>query len=248
MVVMRVAGAVLVVLLLGCSPSTEEAGPEPEQEVTSFADPAPEATGTTEETVDPDPGAEDVAVELPGLPIGGGGTVFSQPNVPQCLSVNLTGDPLPAGVRVVIERFAVPSPFALSDDLCGESPPCLGGHVFSSSDGGSCEVAVEWTGQEGSSGSLGVELARGTCEDPDACAAAAEIVAAATPQTLPLTLQPEPPPEPEPEPEPEPAPGAEPGTAPDTEPGTEPEEEPESEPETEPETDPEDGTTSEPSP
>jgi len=244
---MRVAGALLVVLLLGCSPSTDEAGTAPEQEVTSFAEPAPEATGTTEETVAADPGDEDVAVNLPGLPIGGGGTVFSEPNVPQCLSVNLTGDPLPAGVQVVIERFDVPSPFALSDDLCGEAPPCLGGHVLNSAGGGSCEVAIEWTGQEGPSGSLKVEAARGTCEDPADCAAAAAIVAAATPQSLPLTLQPAEP-EPEPEPAPEPEPDTEPETETETEPETEPETGTESDPETKPETDPEGGTTSESSP
>jgi hypothetical protein len=251
MVAMRVPGALLALLLLGCSASTDGSGPQPGEEMTTFGDPTPEATGaagptgTAEEPV-ADPGADAVAVELPGLPIGGGGAVFSEPNVPQCLDVNLTGDPLPAGVAVVIEEFAVPAPFSLSDDLCGDAPPCLGGHVLSSSGGGSCEVAVEWTGQEGASGSLGVRLARGSCEDPDACAAAADLVAAAAPQTLALTLQPS---------EPGPDPGTDsdtdtetgPETGPETEPETGPDPDPDTSIETEPETDP-GGTSTEPGP
>ena len=245
MIAMRVPGALLLVLLLpGCAGSTDEAGPEPEPEVTTFVDPTPEATEATQATA-ADPGGGEgndaVSVELPGLPIGGGGAVFSEPGVPQCLSVNLTGDPLPAGVGVVIEEFTVPHPFALSADLCGDAPPCLGGPVLDPVEGGSCEVAVEWTGEDGTSGSLGVAQATGRCEDPAACASAAEIVAAAAPQSLPLTLQPA-----EPEPEPGAEPGAEPetGTGPAT--GTEPTTEDGTEPETEPE--PEDGTSTEPSP
>jgi hypothetical protein len=195
MVAMRIPGALLVLMLLGCSAPTEEATSEPEQEVTTFADPTPEATTPADAAVDTggsggSGGSGGVAVELPGLPIGGGGAVFSEPGVPQCLGVNLTGDPLPAGVGVVIEEFDVPAPFDLSDDLCGDAPACLGGHVLRPAGGTSCEVAVQWTGEEGTSGSLGVKEAVGSCEEPAQCALAAEIVATAAPQSLPLTLEP----------------------------------------------------------
>jgi hypothetical protein len=188
---MRGLGLLLAfpLFLSGCS-SAEEQPEVAEEAVTDFSEPAVEEEGVEEEPVEPG-GSQPVAVELPGLPIGGEGAVFTEPST-QCLSVNLSGDALPEGVQVSITGFSVPSQFAVSSGSCGRGlPACLDGPGLAWGSG-PCEVAVTWSGEplaEGEGAALAVSSATAICADADLCESTVAIVGGAAPQAIELTVQ-----------------------------------------------------------
>lgn len=177
--------ALTLIVLAGCSGgATTPAGPG--AEVTDGTTATNEPTQESEQTTESN-GNQGTPVELPGLPIGGSEIEFTEPST-QCADVSLTGDPLPGGVRVQITAFAVPAQFSVSSQPCGSSPPCLNAEL--AADAG-CQVAITWNGEqlpEGQFASLAVGSAVATCDDPTRCEDAAEIVAAAPPQTIGILL------------------------------------------------------------
>ncbi len=187
---MRVAGLLLTLPLLVVSCSEDEAPETADEVVTDFSDPADEEEGVEEEPVDPD-GTEPVAVELPGLPIGGEGVVFTEPST-RCVSVKLSGNALPDGVQVVITSFSVPSQFSVGSGSCGLGlPACLDGHGFSWGSG-PCEVAVSWSGQPlaaGEAAALEVGSSAAVCEAPALCESALAVVQGAAPRGIELSVQ-----------------------------------------------------------
>lgn len=157
-----------LVLLLGCSPG-EDDDVSPGAEVSDFDD--PEVEPGVDPGGEPNQGSQAVSVELPGLPIGGSEVVFEEPST-QCANVNISGEPLPPGVQIVVGSFAVPVQFAISAGACGDSPSCLGGHQFTSDSGG-CNVALTWTGEpleEGNITFLAVNAAVLSCGAESGCA------------------------------------------------------------------------------
>jgi hypothetical protein len=107
---------------------------------------APEAEGTGDPEAPDNPGNNAVAVELPGLPIGGSSTVVSA--TLQCVDVSWSGPPdLPEGWGITVTGvgFEPPGDFAQSGESCPvDTPPCLASGVQLTSSGG-CHVAVTWT-------------------------------------------------------------------------------------------------------
>jgi hypothetical protein len=191
MVAMRAAVLALwvpLVLAAGCSPEGESTDNVAEEPVTEFTDPAVEEG--TEQPIDPGDGP--VAVELPGLPIGGEGAVFSEPST-QCLSVNLTGEPFPRGVQVVITGFSTSPQFAVSGGSCGLGlPVCLEGAALSWSTE-ACETAVTWSGvplEDGEFGLLAVRSAVAQCAEAALCEEAFAIVSRAEPEVIELFVEP----------------------------------------------------------
>jgi hypothetical protein len=107
--------------------------------------PAAEDTAAAEEADDSGGGA--VAVELPGLPIGGSATVVS--DTLQCVDVGWSAPPdLPDWVSITVTgvEFDPSDGFDVSSESCpGDAPPCLASGVeLTASD--RCYVAVTWTG------------------------------------------------------------------------------------------------------
>ncbi len=149
---------------------------------------APEAEepGATEAPVDT--GNHPVAVELPGLPIGGDAIVVS--DTLQCVDVGWTEPPtLPDRVSIAVTGVALtPSDgFALSDEPCeGGAQACLDGG-FELARGDRCYVAVTWTGPTlDSDRTLSFTSGRILCA-PDhvaRCTAFRDEVAAAGPQSI----------------------------------------------------------------
>jgi hypothetical protein len=92
-------------------------------------------------------GAQDVAVELPGLPIAGTSVVLS--DTLQCVDVGWTDPPdLPDWLAVTVTGVELrpKDGFALSSDPCpGGNPPCLDSSVRLTTTR-RCSVAVTWTG------------------------------------------------------------------------------------------------------
>lgn len=135
--------ALLVVLTSCGAPETrQDTSGDVVEENTS----PPETEDTqTEEADDSDNDA--VAVELPGLPIGGNAIVVS--DTLQCVDVGWTSPPdLPdwVAVRVTGVDLQPADGFALSDEPCeGDAPPCLGGEVRITTTE-RCYVAVTWVG------------------------------------------------------------------------------------------------------
>jgi len=178
------AGLVLVASCAGASPDPAEGADEAEQ--TAFSEPPPE-TATVEPEGSGGANGRPVAIQLPGLPIGGETVAFTAPST-LCASIRVSGDPLPDGVQVVVRGFGVPPQFAVTPASCG-GPSCLSGAPLSP-DVGSCQVAVTWSGEpvEGGQAELEVTRAWAFCSDETLCRAAAETVARTGRQTVLLTV------------------------------------------------------------
>lgn len=180
----------VAVLLVACgsappdsSGTAQLAGSEdsPGAEVTAVEEPDGESTGT--ESGGP-AGPPEIAVQLPGLPIGGGALFFTAAEPTQCAEVNLTGNPVPSGVLVTIESFAVPAGFAIAGGSCAGSGSCLDGHALTP-EGGSCSVSLTWNGQPVSDeAELSVAAARAACPDQASCDAALSSIASSGPGAL----------------------------------------------------------------
>lgn len=111
-----------------------------------FAPPPPEEQDGTEDPA-PDDGVDQIALQLPGLPIGGPRATPVSETL-QCAEVNWSGPPdLIEGVRIEVTAvsFEPPGAFRLADESCpGADPPCL---PTMPAGGGPCTVAIAWTGE-----------------------------------------------------------------------------------------------------
>ena len=120
----------------------------------SFDADAPEAEDPNAEEA-PEESGEAVAVELPGLPIGGNTEVVSE--TLQCVDVGWTEPPdLPSwiGITVTGVTFTPADAFAASPETCaGGAPPCLGAGFQLTGDE-RCFVAVAFTGGQSVEGSM----------------------------------------------------------------------------------------------
>lgn len=136
-----------LVMVTGCSaPSDTAADPAPES---SFQTDEPETEQTTAtEPADETDGGGTVAVELPGLPIGGNTSVVS--DTLQCVDVGWTAPPeLPGRLAIAVTGvgFAPSEGFQLSSEPCpGGAASCLAEDFRLTADGPRCVVAVTWTG------------------------------------------------------------------------------------------------------
>jgi hypothetical protein len=132
-----------------------------------------------------------VAVELPGLPVGGAGVEFQGAGT-LCVDVSWSGAPLPAGVYVSVLAFAPLEHFSFGGGCLG-LPPCLGDAFGFAGDGGTCGVEVTWDGLPSAAGSpvqLAVARAYLTCDDEDGCAVAQAQIASDGTMTINLLWNP----------------------------------------------------------
>ncbi|GAA1941417.1 hypothetical protein [Nocardioides marmoribigeumensis] len=190
-------GALVCALLLlaGCGGSgstgdtTQDTAGDTVVEDTST--PEAEDTAATEQA--DDSGNQDVAVELPGLPIGGSSIVVS--DTLQCADVGWTNPPdLPDWIAVTVTgvELSPEGEFALSDETCeGDTPPCLEGEVRITTTQ-RCYVAVTWTGSTQDPGLLSFTSGEISCpaDRVDECESFKAEVEAAGPQSI--ELQPAP--------------------------------------------------------
>lgn len=145
----RLAAALAAMLLLlggaACGGGPEEEAPAEQSD--SLDAGAPEAEDPNAEEAPDDSGGDAVAVELPGLPIGGNTSVVSDSL--QCVDVGWTEPPdLPGwiGITVTGVTFTPAEDFSQSAETCpGGAPPCLGGGFQLTGDA-RCFVAVAFTG------------------------------------------------------------------------------------------------------
>lgn len=139
-----------LLLLVGCSPGSTSTSEGPGDEATSETSPAQEnATPPNGGEEGEDGGGGDnqqVSVDLPGLPIGGSGAVFSSDAPTQCVDVNWTGPALPNGVELAFTTFEVPPEFTVDSSPCSEAP-CVGGSYRITAETGGCTVSVTWNGE-----------------------------------------------------------------------------------------------------
>ena len=138
-----------ILLLLGgaaCGGGSEESSSADSSD--SFDADAPEAEDPNAQEAPDESGAEAVAVELPGLPIGGNTEVVS--DTLQCVDVGWTEPPdLPdwIGITVTGVTFTPAEAFARVPESCpGGAPPCLGAGFQLTGDE-RCYVAVAFTGE-----------------------------------------------------------------------------------------------------
>jgi hypothetical protein len=178
--------AVLALGAVGCGGEAEEASDDVASEIETAA-PETEDTESTEEGENGGSGA--VAVELPGLPIGGPSTVVS--DTLQCAEVTWSGPPdLPQGWGITVTGvgFDPAGDFAVTGDDCpGDSPPCLASGVQLTSDGG-CHVAVTWTAPNTDGGQMSFTSGTAICPPgaAEACQGFRDDVEGEGLQTIPL--------------------------------------------------------------
>jgi hypothetical protein len=146
----RLAAAFATVLLLlggtACGGGSEESSStEPSESLDTGA---PEEEDTDAEEEADNSGGDAVAVELPGLPIGGTPVVVSE--TLQCVDVGWTEPPdLPdwIGITVTGVAFTPARGFTQSSEPCPDgTPPCLAAGFQLTGDT-RCHVAVAWTGE-----------------------------------------------------------------------------------------------------
>ena len=180
----RAAALLLLPLLVGCASSG--ANRSPGAEVTAVRSASAEPTGT--ESAEPQNGNRAVAVELPGLPIGGSDVEFDSPST-QCADVSWTGGDIPSGVKVAITSLQVSPEFSVDEQPCGDGPPCLPRHVFVSN-GGGCTVGVTWGGATppDGQGALAADAGTVVCTQQQTCADFISAVESSGVQTIGLSV------------------------------------------------------------
>ena len=150
--VIAVAG---LLLMLGCSPHSTSTAAGPGNEATSETSPSQEDTTPPTDGGDGgDAEGEDnqaVSVELPGLPIGGSGAVFSLEAPTQCVDVSVTGFAVPEGVGIKFTEINVPEQFTRDSSPCS-GPPCVGSDFRITAETGGCTVSVTWKGDPADAG------------------------------------------------------------------------------------------------
>lgn len=175
------AAALGALLLTACGSGPADS---PGAEATSVEEP-------TEETTGPEAagqGGGDVAVELPGLPVGGGVLTFSAAEPTQCGLVNLTGEQVPESVEVSVSSFGMPDAFSVADGACGGFGACLGGEKLTAST--ICSVLLTWDGGDlpGGTGELSVAAASLDCPDEARCDEAVADIEASGAGTIELSV------------------------------------------------------------
>ena len=146
----KLAAAVASVLLLlggaGCGGGSGDNTSSESSD--SFDADAPEAEDPNAQEAPDESGDEAVAVELPGLPIGGSTVVVS--DTLQCVDVGWSEPPdLPdwIGITVTGVSFSPAEGFTTSSETCSDgTPPCLGAGFQLTGDE-RCHVAVAFTGE-----------------------------------------------------------------------------------------------------
>jgi hypothetical protein len=194
---MRKLAVVLASLLLllgsaSCGGGGSEGGSSTDDSGSVDAD-APEAEDPDAEEAPDSSGGDAVAVDLPGLPIGGGSEPKS--SSVQCVDVVWSGPPeLPDWIGITITGVAVPKGFTVTSEPCpGEAPSCVGGG-FQLTNDGNCSVAVALTGEPiGEKPSMSFSSGSINCPPNrvDECRAFKAEVESAGPQPIPL-LAPDP--------------------------------------------------------
>ena len=140
--------------------SDDDPVPADGNSLTNAPEPEPEPEGENEA---PDEGgAGPVAVQLPGLPVGGGSQ--SESPTHQCVDVGWSEPPdIPSWleVRLTGVAFTPPGDFALSSQPCpGDAPRCEDAG-FRLTNTSRCALAVKWT-KPSSEGPLEVRFTGGT--------------------------------------------------------------------------------------
>lgn len=138
-----------VLVLSGCGSGAETpAAEEAPADEPSFATeaPAPEQTEEAEAPDDPAPANEPVALQLPGLPVGGGSERVSKRH--QCVDVGWSDPPdMPPWIEVQLTglRFWPHQDFELSNRPCpGKAPDCTD-PGFRLTNTSRCALSVAWT-------------------------------------------------------------------------------------------------------
>ena len=146
----KLAAALASILLLlggaaGCGGGSDENASTESSD--SFDADAPDAEDPNAQEAPDENGGDAVAVELPGLPIGGNTVVVS--DTLQCVDVGWSEPPdLPdwIGITITEVAFNPPEDFTQSSEQCpGAAPPCLA-DGFQLTGDERCYVAVAWTG------------------------------------------------------------------------------------------------------
>jgi hypothetical protein len=153
----RLATALAAILLLlgsaACGGGSEESTSSDSSDSVDADAPEAEDPNAQEAPDEADPDA--VAVELPGLPIGGNTLVVS--DTLQCVDVGWTEPPvLPdwIGITVTGVTFTPEGAFAESPETCeGGAPPCLSAGFQLTGDE-RCFVAVAFTGSQSVEGQM----------------------------------------------------------------------------------------------
>jgi hypothetical protein len=145
-----------ILLLFGSAACGGGSGESASSEASdSFDADAPEAEDPDAEEAPDETDPDAVAVELPGLPIGGNTEVVS--DTLQCVDVGWTEPPdLPSwiGITVTGVTFTPADAFAASPETCaGGAPPCLSAGFQLTGDE-RCFVAVAFTGGQSVEGSM----------------------------------------------------------------------------------------------
>ena len=154
----RLAAALVSILLLlgsaGCGGGSGEGSTSSDPSGSVDAD-APRAEDPNAQEAPDEPNPDAVAVELPGLPIGGNSLVVS--DTLQCVDVGWSEPPvLPdwIGITVTGVTFSPEGAFAESPEKCeGGAPPCLGAGFQLTGDA-RCFVAVAFTGGQSVEGEM----------------------------------------------------------------------------------------------
>lgn len=144
----RLASGLLAVLLVaGCGSGVDTGGDPGAEESLETGDPETEQTTDTE-SPDENGDGDAVAVELPGLPIGGTASVVS--DTLQCVDVGWTAPPdLPGwlGIAVTGVGFTPADGFRVASEPCPDgAPSCLDESFLLTAGGPRCVVPVTWTG------------------------------------------------------------------------------------------------------
>lgn len=156
---------------------------------------APEQEDTDAEEEADNTGGDAVAVELPGLPIGGNAAVVS--DTLQCVDVGWTEPPdLPdwIGITVTGVAFTPAEGFTQSSEPCPDgTPPCLAAGFQLTGDE-RCHVAVAWTGEPTFEAERTMTFSSGVINCPpdrvEECEAFRAEVESEGPQSIPLDPHP----------------------------------------------------------
>ena len=183
-----------IFLLLGGTACGGGSGESTSSDSSDSIDPdAPEVEDPSAQEAPDEPGPNAVAVELPGLPIGGPTQVVSDSL--QCVDVGWTEPPdLPSwiGITVTGVTFTPEEAFAESPETCeGGAPPCLGAGFQLTGDA-RCSVAVAFTGGQSVEGEMSFSSGVISCppDRVEQCESFRDEVESEGPQSIPLEAAP----------------------------------------------------------
>ncbi len=183
-----------ILLLLGSAACGGGSGESPSSDSSDSVDAdAPEAEDPNAQEAPDEANPDAVAVELPGLPIGGNTLVAS--DTLQCVDVGWTEPPvLPdwIGITVTGVTFTPEGAFAESPEPCeGGAPPCLSAGFQLTGDA-RCFVAVAFTGGQSVEGQMSFSSGVINCppERVEQCESFRDEVESEGPQSIDLEAAP----------------------------------------------------------